>query len=315
MINKKLVYGVLLLLGLNSCSTYTTFYSKMYKDIDIATQSEIHRLDLSDQNLKKLPSSLAGLKDLRMINLSKNTRLDLDSTFRELASHRNLEVLILDSLDIKEIPVSIKFLSNLKQISLVHNPKLHLKQVIAQISELPIEFLNLKSNNLSRLPENITQLTGLKDLNLSYNHLNDHDSYVYLGKLPYLYSLWIDHNKLKELPNTIGKLIQIRFLYIDHNELEILPDQLTNMKKLWVLHAGYNKFETLPEVFTTMKVLLLVHINNNQIKMIPKAYETKKYPLAGLLLDNNPLPAKEIRKAKKIFNGFFLLSFEQMQYN
>ncbi|WP_299221991.1 leucine-rich repeat domain-containing protein [uncultured Aquimarina sp.] len=313
MIKKQLFYLCISLL-VSSCSTYTTFYSTTHQEINIEKISKISRLDLSNQDLEELPISIESVKDLKMINLSNNIKLNIDSTFRKLAVHKNLEVLILDSLDIKEVPASIKLFPNLKQISLVHNPNLNLQQVITQISGLPIEFLNLKNNKLASLPENITKLQDLRDLNLSYNTMNDPLSYTYLGKLPKLYSLWIDHNELQKLPNTIGELSQIRFLYIDHNELKELPYQLTNMKKLWVVHAGYNQFKELPAVFTTLKSLLMVHINNNQIQHIPKVYETEKYPLAGLLLDNNPLLDIEIKKAKKIFSGFFLLSFEQKVY-
>ncbi|WP_299253391.1 hypothetical protein [uncultured Aquimarina sp.] len=313
MIKRHLLYISISLLSF-SCSTYTTFYSKTHQEINPAKSSKIYRLDLSNQDLEELPVSIENIKDLKMINLSNNTKLNIDNTLKKLAVHKNLEVLILDNLDIKKVPASIKLFPNLKQVSFVNNPNLNLQQAITQISELPIEFLNLKNNKLTSLPKNITKLQDLKDLNVSYNSINDPNTYIHLGKLPKLYSLWIDHNHLKILPKTIGELDQIRFLYVDHNELKDLPDQLVNMKKVWVIHAGYNKFTELPEVFTTMKALLMIHVNNNQIQVIPKAYETEKYPLAGLLLDNNPLPEAEKQKAKKIFSGFFLLSFGQKGY-
>ncbi|KAA1246972.1 leucine-rich repeat domain-containing protein [Aquimarina sp. RZ0] len=250
-----------------------------------------------------------------MINLSNNKNLNLEETFQELMQHKNLEILILDSLNIIKLPDAIKSLSNLKQLSLINNPKLDLVQIFDQLSELHIEFLNLKNNNISLLPENITKLQKIKDLNLSFNVLQHKKNYEYLSKLPLLYSLWIDHNNLKELPETIGALSQIRFLYIDHNSLEKLPEKITEMKKVWVIHAGYNRFRRLPPEFVKMKALLMVHINNNQITTIPNVYETEKYPLAGLLLDNNPINDIEINRVKNIFKGFFLLSFEQKKYD
>ncbi|WP_139195569.1 leucine-rich repeat domain-containing protein [Aquimarina amphilecti] len=249
-----------------------------------------------------------------MVNLSNNPNLNIDKSLNQLATHKNLEVLILDSLGIKTIPESIKLFPNLKQISLVNNPGLNLQQILTEISELPIEFLNLKNNQLTKIPENITALNTLRDLNLSYNKIHDEASYSYLGQLPKLYSLWIDHNKLEQLPNTIGQLNQIRFFYVDHNYLKGLSDQLLEMKNVWVIHAGYNKFKEFPSVFSSMKSLLMVHINNNEIVSIPEVYETEKYSLAGLILDNNPLSYEEIIKAKKTFKGFFLLSFEQKSY-
>ncbi|MGY3794791.1 leucine-rich repeat domain-containing protein [Aquimarina sp. 433] len=312
--NIRYIFLSILICLCTGCSTYTTFYSKTHKEVVGENISKIHRLDLSNQNLTQLPANIEHIKDLRMINLSNNPDLDLSNTFERLSIHTNLEVLILDSLDINIIPESISQFKNLKQISLAHNTGLLLEVTLSRLSELPIEFLNLANNNLTVLPENIINITTLKDLNLSYNNMKDPKTYNLLGQLPKLYSLWIDHNELETLPATIGNLKQIRFLYIDHNNLAYMPDSMIDMKKLWVIHAGYNKFKKLPTVFAKMKVLLMVHINNNEITTIPKIYETEKYPLAGLLLDNNAFSKEEVERAKQIFNGFFLLSFEQKVY-
>lgn len=312
--NIRYIFLSMLVCLSTSCSTYTTFYSKTNKQVAGENISKIHRLDLSNQNLTELPANIEQIKDLRMINLSNNPKLNLNNTFKRLSAHSNLEVLILDSLGIRTIPESISQFHKLKQISLAYNTDLFLESTFSKLSELPIEFLNLTNNELTELPENIINLTTLKDLNLSYNNIKGPKTYELLGQLPKLYSLWIDHNELKTLPTTIGNLDQIRFLYIDHNNLADIPDSMNDMKKLWVIHAGYNKFRELPTVFAKMKVLLMVHINNNKIRTIPKIYETEKYPLAGLLLDNNEFSKEEVERAKQIFNGFFLLSFEQKVY-
>jgi len=217
----------------------------------------------------------------------------------------------LDSMNIYQLPESLGKLTNLSQLSLANNPDLDLEQSFGVLSRLPIDFLNLKRNDIKTLPENIMDLKSIKDLNLSYNNLEGAQNFEFLAKLPKLYSLWLDHNKIKELPETIGELDQVRFLYIDHNELSQLPGTMKNMKKVWVIHGGYNKFKELPSVFTEIPGLFMVHMNNNQITMIPEVYQTEKYPLAGLLLDNNPISGVEKEKAKELFKGFFLLSFEQ----
>ncbi|GAA4271665.1 hypothetical protein U6A24_13850 [Aquimarina gracilis] len=311
MIKKKAIYLLLVIIAVfaNSCATYTNFYSKTHISVP-QNDTSIHRLDLSDQGLDSLPNSVSKLKDLRMINLSKNPKLDLEKVIPKLVSHKNLEILILDSLNISKLPYTIRKLSNLKQLSLAYNANLDTENTLTKIAELPIEFLNLKGNHIKTLPKNITKLESLKDFNLSHNRLKGNQNYELLGLLPNLYSLWIDHNQLTELPNSIGKINQIRFLYIDHNDLQELPEAMSTMKT-WVVHAGYNKFKELPGVFTKMPALFMVHMNNNDITTIPKVYETESYPLAGLILDNNPVLKPEKQKAKQLFKGFFLLSFEQ----
>ncbi len=301
---------IILLFIASGCNTYKTFYQTTFSSIPDTDISKIYRLNLSDQNLETLPLSASKLSSLRMLDLSGNTDLNLETVFEQLHYKDHIEVLILDHLTIDKLPKSISAFTSLKHISLAYNPNLDLKHTLELLKTLPIVFLNLQGNQITDLPEEIAGLHHLRDLNLSYNKIHNEKSYEYLGTLPKLYSVWIDHNEFDELPKTIGTLDQIRFLYIDHNHLKTLPKEMSQLKT-WVIHAGYNNFDTLPEVFTDMQSLFMVHINHNQISTIPKAYETKKYPLAGLILDGNPLPSTEKKKAQKLFKSFFLLSFEQ----
>ncbi|MFC4632721.1 leucine-rich repeat domain-containing protein [Dokdonia ponticola] len=291
-----------------SCSTYATFYGETVRSLDV--NSTTRRLDVSYQYLTEFPIVYEKLENIRMINLSGNTQLDISTILKSLPHPEKLEVLVLDSLQLKTIPKEVDGFKNLKQLSLAYNPSLDLEKTIRSIEELPLEFLNLKGNQLTQLPETITHLKTLKDLNLSYNTLHDADSYVYLSKMPDLYSLWLDHNRLDALPETIGTLSQIRYLYIDHNELSSLPN-LSRMKNTWVIHAGYNRFTVLPEQLMSMPGLFLVHLNNNAISIIPRVFGKEEYSMMALILDHNPLPDKERIWAEKTFKKFFLLSFKQ----
>lgn len=302
------VITILLLVLLSSCRTYDTFYGETVRTT--AVDSKTRRLDLSYQDLKEVPIAFEKLRTLRMLNVSGNTQLDIGTILESLPSPETLEVLILDSLNLTKLPKQISAFKNLKQLSIGYNPSLPLLEVITAIEGMPLEFLNLKGNQLTQLPETITRLESLQDLNLSYNEVHDIDSYTYLGKLPNLYSLWLDHNKLQTLPETIGELSQIRYLYIDHNELTTLPN-LSGLKNTWVFHAGHNRFTALPEQLMEIPKLFLVHMNNNAIATIPRSYEEKDFSMMALILDHNPLPEQECIWTEKTFKKFFLLSFKQ----
>ena len=294
---------------LSSCSTYTAFYGETVRTMDV--DEKTRRLDVSYQDLKEFPVAFEKLQALRMLNLSGNTQLNIPEILASLPHPEKLEILVLDSLQLKKLPDVVRDYKNLKQVSLAYNPALDVKETIRVIEELPVAFLNLKGNQLTQLPEAITRLTTLKDLNLSHNKLHDEDSYTYLGAMPNLYSLWLDHNHLTQLPKTIGAIDQITYFYIDNNALINLPQEMERMKGLRVLHAGYNAFTELPEQFIKMPSLIMVHINNNQIASFSRRYETEKYAMLALLLDHNPLPEEERLWAEKTFKKFFLLSFEQ----
>lgn len=245
------------------------------------------------------------------LDLSGKTGIDLDATFTNFPTPTKLEVLILDSLQLKLLPKSIIRFKNLKHISLAFNANLDLQQAFENIKELPIEFINLQKNQLTKLPENIKKLQSLTDINLSYNNLKDENTYLFLSKLPHLNEVWLAHNYLQEVPTNIGYLTQISRLYLGHNQLEKLPEEMSKMQQLKVLHLEHNHFKKFPELFLKTPALLLVHLNNNAISKIPKSFEGKKISIKGLILDNNPIPEHEIAWAKKEFNSFFLLSFQQ----
>lgn len=302
------IIAIITLVLFSGCSTYDTFYGETVRTTVV--DAKTRRLDLSYQNLKEVPLDLKKLHSLRMLNISGNIDLDISTVLKALPSPETLEVLVLDSLDLDQIPEELNAFTNLKQISLGYNPSLSLVKIIPTLEKMPLEFLNLKGNQLTRLPEAITRLKTLKDLNLSYNELRDEQSYTYLGAIPNLYSLWLDHNNLKVLPENIGKLSQIRYLYIDHNELTTLPN-LSGLKNTWVLHAGHNRFTSLPEQLMEMPGLFLVHMNNNKITEISRAYGEKEYSMMALILDHNSLSEEERLWAEKTFKKFFLLSFKQ----
>ncbi len=298
---------------LSSCHTYTTFYNTTVSSIDTVLPKRTHRVDLSHKGLTQLPNALLDLPSIKMLNLSANRGLNLHDAFLTLKHPEKLRVLILDSLNINQLPKSILRFKNLKQLSLGYNPKLNLEATFQLIRNLPITFLNLKGNQINKLPQSVTQLQSIRDFNLSYNHIADSLSYAYLGQLPKLYSLWLDHNELSSLPASIGAIKKARFLYIDHNKLTTLPKEISNMA-VWVIHAGYNKFKEFPVAFINMKKLLMIHINNNAISSFPEAYTSNKFTFKGLLLDNNPISEKERQRIKAFCKGFFLLSFQQKQY-
>ena len=310
---KKLTIYFILLIGFNSCNTYKTFYKTTKSTIDSNTsKAKIYRFNFKTYNFNIAKDNLRQLKDLRMLNLSGTTKnVDtLNLLLNEIPNPKQLQVLILDSLDLTTLPIAIQRFTHLKQLSLNNNPQLNLDKVFTDLKDLPIAFLNLQHNHLTKLPASIQYIETLVDLNLSRNNLTDTKTFTYLAQLDRLRSLWLNDNNLTALPNTISQLHQLRNLYFEHNNVENLPKDFYKMKKVWVIHAGHNKFNSLPEQFSKMKALLLLHINNCNISEIPEAFNSKKISLFGLIIDNNNISEADKIKWQKTFRKFFILSME-----
>lgn len=304
--NRSLFYSFLVLLFTN-CASFPPI--EKANSLGSASAKTTHLiLNSATVDVQQLQKVTA----LKILDLSKNTSLNIEQFLESIPNPEKLEILLLNSLQLKTLPKSIDRFQNLKQLSLAYNPNLDFDssfEILKRNGRL--EFLNLKGNNLEILPNSITKLQSLKDLNLAHNKLKNEINYLRLAELKNLSELWLNHNNLYEIPKTIGKLNQIVRLYVDNNQLFSLPKELKNMKKLRVLHAGFNNFKSFPKVFIETPSLILVHLNNNKINSFPRIYETKKYTLKGLILDNNPLSSEEKEWAKKEFKSFFLLSFEQ----
>lgn len=104
--------------------------------------------------------------------------------------------------------------------------------------------LDLNSNRLQRLNDNIGVFKNLKVLNLS-------------------------QNKLKSISPTIGQLIKLETLYLNDNLLENLPDEMVKMSNLKLLNLSTNKFVILPSQVCHLKSLEVIDLSKNEISTIP----------------------------------------------
>lgn len=113
--------------------------------------------------------------------------------------------------------------------------------------------LDLSHLDLTEVPPEIGQLTGLQLLNISSNQLTAIPPEI--GRLTNLQTLYIGLNKLKSLPVEIGQLMNLNTLWLYNNELISLPEWLINLPKLYDLQIQNNPInqpppELLGEVLT-----------------------------------------------------------------
>src|SRR5258708_21773277 len=93
-----------------------------------------------------------------------------------------------------------------------------------------VQALSIRYCGLTVLPEAISQLTELRQLDLTGNRLTTlPDS---LGQLSHLETLYLDENQLSVLPESLGQLSQLDALHVDSNLLTALPNSLDNLVNL-----------------------------------------------------------------------------------
>lgn len=114
-------------------------------------------LDLSNQNLQKVPDTVFSKTNLEVLNISYNQLTG--AAQGEIRKLQNLQVLDLSNNSMTGVPAEIGQLENL-------------------------EVLDLSNNSLTGLPNQLGNLKNLKVLNISGNNYSEADLNGIIEKLP-----------------------------------------------------------------------------------------------------------------------------------
>ncbi len=205
-------------------------------------------------------------------------------------------------------PANEILLSSITRINLQYT---HLNRLAPEIGRLPaLTWLDLPSNNFTKLPETIGNLTQLKELVLSHNrHLKSLPptihSLICLSKLDLsenpsssipktishfakLTALHLRSNQLTTLPQGIDHLPELTQLILSDNSLSRLPETIGNLPLLTTLELHKNRLTSLPEEIGNLIQLTELDLSRNQLTGLPKTFINLSQ-LAKLSLENNSL--------------------------
>jgi hypothetical protein len=128
--------------------------------------------------------------------------------------------------------------------------------------------LDLCGKQLTALPPEIGQLTGLRQLNLSSNQLTALPAEI--GQLTELYRLYLEDNQLTELPPEIGQLTGLRDLNLSGNQLTALPAEIGMLTALDRLYLSGNQLTALPTEIGQLTALDRLYLEDNRLTALPK---------------------------------------------
>lgn len=174
-----------------------------------------------------------------------------------------------------------------------------------------VETLDLSSNCLKVVSEDICRLVNLRVLVIKENELSDTSlpkqlSYR-LSKLelvnlsgnqftqfPYqlldcrsLREIYLGSNKIGMLPRTWEQLSQLEVLYLGGNQIKCVPDELSQLKSLSSLNLSNNLIGSLPSSLARLKNMTSLYLQGNNLTTLP--VELVKLNIRELSLRNNPL--------------------------
>ncbi|KAJ1433657.1 hypothetical protein B484DRAFT_10473 [Ochromonadaceae sp. CCMP2298] len=150
-----------------------------------------------------------------------------------------------------------------------------------------LESLNMGGNELSELPQDITEFTKLRVMFFAGNRF-EHIP-VQLGRMPALWMLSFKSCQLKEvhasslspsicwliltdnlipaLPSTIGALKGLRKLMLAGNKLQVLPQELSACTDLELLRISANELQALPDWLLQMPNLSWLAFAGNPLSL------------------------------------------------
>lgn len=203
---------------------------------DLGQLTELDHLIIVGNQVAKLPEQCANLKNLRVLDCRRNHITDISV----VCTLPKIEQLLADHNSMHALDVS--FGPALKQLDASHND---------------ITQLNLVPGPLG-LPYALTTL------NLSYAKLSTLDELA-LAQLTALEVLFIDHNSLRSLPESLGGLSQLKHLSCSNNHLFTLPSSIGRLQWLETLEAHNNDLSELPMSLWNCPSLQVINVTSNVI--------------------------------------------------
>lgn len=174
-----------------------------------------------------------------------------------------------------------------------------------QISHL-LRTLDLNTNRLQHLGDNIDSFKNLKILNLSHNKIRTISASI--GQLVKLESLILEDNLLETLPNEVARLINLKTLNLSSNKFKQFPKQICSLKNLELLDLSKNEINSLTDEIGHCNANE-INLNNNKLKFLNDSL-CNCPKLKILRLDNNQIELSSITRPILADSKICLLSLE-----
>eukprot|EP00043_Microstomoeca_roanoka_P013704 m.134654 g.134654 ORF g.134654 m.134654 type:complete len:1425 (+) comp15827_c0_seq2:79-4353(+) len=271
-------------------------------------------LDISGTSFKNdpFPPEVDRLLNVRWIKLNA---CDLDMLPSAVNRLPKLEYLSIKNNELLSIGPSVTLLTNLRSFRAANNALEH-SDISPELYKLEdLSTLDLSSNSIDTMPDEMAEAAGLLVLDLSNNKLKDL-SRVFLVKVTDVEYLDISSNQITSLPPQIRRLANLRTLILSRNPLTntaaslravssleylvrlelrqterrvvTLPPEIAECVRLEEIDLAENNFTEFPEVLTLLPNLREINLSDNQITKLPRSVKELKQ-LRTLNISRNAL--------------------------
>lgn len=228
------------------------------------------KLSLRARLLQGVPRQVQDIKALAELDLECNLIADL--TEAGIGSLEKLRTLKLSYNQIPSIPAEFARLTSLTILEAKYN---FLPAVPRCICGLPLQRLDLDSNQLMEVEDSAARLTALTHLALTNNTIRKIGNAVF-ASLTRLETLLLQRNEMLLLPDSIMCLERLSTLDVSFNQLYALPHGFGSLTSLTVLRLAYNDLELSSMTFDSLSNLEHLILTSNRLAGIPHTFAALK---------------------------------------
>lgn len=142
----------------------------------------------------------------------------------------------------------------------------------------------------------LSDLDGISELKVMFG-----GNRVMLRDVPDL-QIFLNNNKLKNLPEEIAKLENVSFLYLKSNRFTEIPEFIGRMKNLKGIYFTHNKISLLPDSLFCLVQLRKLELAQNRITRLPAAIgnltELMHFNIADNPLGELPVTVSNLKKLR-----------------
>jgi len=161
-------------------------------------------------------------------------------------------------------------------------------EIIAKAENVGAVELDLSGKGLTSVPPELTRLTNLRWLSLSYNRLTAVPPE--LAQLTNLQVLYLSNNQLTAVPPEFAQLTNLQGLSLSNNRLTAVPPEIAQLTNLRALDLSRNQLTAVPPKFAQLTNLQRLYLSNNRLTAVPPEL-AQLTNLQELDLSNNRLTA------------------------
>lgn len=266
--------------------------------------TKLETLDLARNPLRGFPDVIGRLEGLRALGLCGTGVIDLPPS---VAALQELSTLVISANNITVLPVALRYLRSLRRLDLANNRLEALPDTLGGLEAL--SQLYLWGNRLRHVPAVLKKFSKLQVLDLSnigeanragqlrqpfeswgVTRVAEMDArprpggivgvpgwlFEALSQLTYVY---LEDNRIEQLPRTVATLSQLQGLSVRNNRLGTFPDGLLPAN-IEYLDLSRNRISTVPHALRELGRLKYLDLTSNPLPIPVEILERKQDPKA-----------------------------------